>query len=117
MPKGTPITIAKNIVITTSERCSPVSRRMSLARSERRSKACQKRAGFSRFGSLAPGGRRDHLHGSACQNRDPRAQPHCLADVVRHEDRRLMKIALELQKLVLQLEPRHRIERAERLVE
>ena len=55
-------------------------------------------------------------HATLAENRDPIAHPDRLVDVVGDEDHRLADLAMQAAQLVLQTEPRDRIERAERLV-
>ena len=47
---------------------------------------------------------------------DARSQPHRLAQIVRHEDHRLVKSLLQQKKLALQFVARQRIERTEWLI-
>src|SRR5690242_2481916 len=80
-----------------------------LARGRNASQGRQKRACFLRLVALEFVAARDAVQPALHQQRDPRSDAQCFADVVRHEDRGLLKIALERDELLLQLATRHRI--------
>src|SRR5579883_1477818 len=119
MPSGMPRAMATPMALATSTRCSRVRRGRSLARSARivSLQAGQERARLSGLRAGEFFRRRDGLDPAAVQQRDPASQPQGLADVVRDEDGGFLKVALKVEELLLQFEPRYRIQRAEGLIE
>src|SRR5712692_1283420 len=137
IPSGTPMSTAISIATATSARCSSVSRKTSsrfwimnsktptLHVSDRQLQAEPLRAVRGRTHEfLHPGLRRAqkflrrvHGHQAAVrQQRNARGEQQRLAHVVRDEDNRLAQARRQIAELALQLPPRHRIERAKRLV-
>src|SRR5437870_11159636 len=122
-PVGMEMPMAINIAISTSSRCSAVNQAISLARLgirlrvrgilelpvETRKKGARFiAAGFEKFL-----GRRQHLQSSPAHQTHTVRQHQGLANIVRHENRSLLKRASQRKKLPLQVHSCDGIERSE----
>src|SRR5262249_46291045 len=115
IPPGTAIAVAIATAITTISRCSSESETISgtgLLLEPR-----QERPGFGGVRAPEVFGWRNQLHDALMQQSDPGTHAQRLAHIVGHEQRGFPHAAAQIQKEVLQVEPRDRVERSEWLVE
>src|SRR6185312_16046977 len=115
--------IASVIAYSTSSRCSAVSWRISLHRSERMIcslsviETSQEGARLIRPHPAEFLRRRDGVQTPTCQQGDLASEQQGVAQIVGHEDRGFLKVPPQGQKLLLQFQPHDRIERAGGFIE
>src|ERR1017187_4995333 len=118
---GAAMTTATNTAMATSHRCSADN--LTISASGMRfvgcplSQGCQERHRLwrSRLNKLIRPG--DHFEPPFLQQRDPGAEHERFANVVGDEERGLAEGSLHAREALLHLEPRHRVERRERLIQ